>query len=290
MNTYWVYENIRKQASFYNQLDVLLLICSGYLYKKNNPDSPTTLFTDSLTFKLLEDLQVNYVWDNIQLLPENKSIEKSIFWAAGKVQILRDITAPTLILDHDVLIYKNIEQHLNEDIVVAHDEDGKNYYPTAYDPFIRQVQDIIPRPSSKSINCSFCYYPDYKFANSYSKLSLELMERFTKAKVPSSKYLIFAEQLALKYLIDYHNIPYKTLIKGVWKCTDLKFEPTDNGIYSLDEVGTAYRHYWMDKSKIKENKEGADAKAEIRILHNILSPLKNDKIGKFNDIKSRLHI
>lgn len=290
MNTYWVYENIRKQSSFYSELDILLLICSGYLYKKNNPKSNTFLFTDNLTLKLLEELQVTDIWNNVKVLPENKFIEKSIFWAAGKVQVLRTINSPTLILDHDVLIYKNIESYLKNDVVVAHDENGENYYPTAYDPFIREVQDIIPRPVPKSINCSFCYYPDPKFANSYSKLSLELMERFTKAKAPSSKYLIFAEQLALKYLLDYHNIPYRTLIKGIWNCIDLKFEPTKDGIFSLDEVGTVYRHYWMDKPKIKENKEGVDAKAEIRILHNILSPLKNDKIGKFNDIKSRLHI
>ena len=285
MNTYWVYENIKKQWSFYNKLDVLLLLCSTVLWKRHHPTHTTFLFCDELTFKLLTDLNAVGLWDNIELISENPNINKEVFWAASKVSQLKTIKKPTILLDHDLLVYKPLEKYFKELPLFAHEENGERYYPTQYDDNIKKVSDIIGRPKPHAINCSFLYFPDPEFANLYASKSLEIMERFTEYKVPNSKYLIFAEQLTLKALLDSEGITYNTLIKESWNCKDLIFEPKEEGIFSYEESLKYFRHYWMDKSKIKNSKDGFVFEEEIHILYNILTPFKDLNLNYLNDIK-----
>ena len=40
---------------------------------------------------------------------------------------------------------------------------------------------------------------------------------------------------------------------------------------SFLESNTTYRHYWMDKPLIRNNKEGFNFEGEITILYNILT-------------------
>ena len=111
MNTFWVYENIKKQWSFYNKLDVLLLLCSGALWKKHHPDHHTVLYCDEITSKLIDLIEGRHIWDEIRELPDNKHVDKSVFWASSKLQILRGIKEPAIVMDHDFLVYKNLGQY-----------------------------------------------------------------------------------------------------------------------------------------------------------------------------------
>lgn len=285
LTTFWVYENIRKQYSFYNKLDILLLLSSGYLWKKHHPQHHTTLHCDILTKELLVSLNCTSIWDEINILPENKFIDKSIFWASSKLERLRNVKGPSIIMDHDFLVYKNLDQYLNEVPLFAHEENGEQYYPTAYDPFIKAVHKIVPRPQPHAINCCFSYFPDFEFANYYAKSSLDLMVEFTKLKVPNSKYLIFAEQLLLKYLLDFHKIEYHTLLNEKWNAKGRFYEPSKTGIMSFEESQTVFRHYWMDKPSIKDSKDGYDLIEEVRILKNILSPLSYINFKVIDDFK-----
>ena len=285
MNTYWVYENIKKQPSFYNKLDVLLLLCSGVLWKKHHPTHTTVLYCDKLTESFLKTINASSIWDKIKIAPENKHVDKSIFWASSKLEVLRYVEAPCILMDHDFLAYKSFDKYLNDIPVFTQDENGERYYPTAYDPFIRKVNDLIPRPQPYAINCSFMYFTDTQFVNKYGKFSLELMERFTQLKVPNSKFLIFAEQLGLKYLLDFFKIEYNTLLNEKWNPGEGKYEPNDKGIFSVEESLTIFRHYWLDKPRIKNSKEGFSFEAEIRILFNILSSFKELNLKVINDLK-----
>lgn len=285
MNTYWVYENIKKQSSFYKKLDILLLLCSGYLWKKHHPTYNTVLYCDKLTETFLRSINSLNIWDEIKIIPENKHVDKSVFWASSKLEILRFAKAPCILMDHDFLVYKPFDKYLKKIPIFTQDENGERYYPTAYDPFIRQVNDLIPRPEPYAINCSFMYFTDTKFMNSYGQFSLQLMEKFSKLKVPNSKFLIFSEQLALKYLLDYHNIKYDTLLNEKWKPADGVYESNDKGIFSVEESLSIFRHYWLDKPKIRNSEEGFSFDSEVRILLNILSTLKNLNLNILNDLK-----
>lgn len=280
MNTYWVYENIRKQASFYNELDVLLLLSSASQWKRLHPNFQCILYADKLTIELLENLNTTNLWDNIRTLPDNKHIDKNVFWASSKLEVLRFIEGPSILMDHDFIVYRNLEKYLKDKPFFAHEENGVGYYDTSWNPTINKVKDIINRPRPLAINCCFTYYPDDKFVNFYAKKSIELMEFFTKEKVPNSRFLIFAEQLLLKHLLDIHNIDYDTLLKEKWNAKNKVYEPSDKGYFTFEESNLIYRHYWMDKPKIKESKEGFDLNQEITILKNILSRHKDIKYDK----------
>lgn len=270
MNTYWVYENIQERVSFYNKLDTLLLLTSVYLWKKHHPTHTTNLSVDKLTYEYLHNINGLYLWDNVEILPKNKSINKGIFWASAKLEKLRYVKGPAIIMDHDFLIYKNIDKYLNKQPFFAHEENGDQYYDTSWNPFIQEISHIVNRPKPHAINCCFCYFPDSDFTNNYAKTSIELMQKFTEMKVPNSRFLIFAEQLLLKHLLDFHNIQYDTLLNEKWNAKGKYYEQSDKGYMSFIESNTTYRHYWMDKPLIRKNKEGFNLEGEITILSNIL--------------------
>ena len=276
MNTYWVYENIKERNSFYNKLDTLLLLSSVYLWKKHHPNFTTNLTVDKLTYEYLHNINSTYLWDNVEILPKNNSVNKSIFWASAKLEKLRYVKGPSIIMDHDFLVYKNFEKYLNTKPFFAHEENGDNYYDTAWNPFIKQISHIVNRPKPHAINCCFCYFLDDNFTNFYAKTSIELMQKFTELKVPNSRFLVFAEQLLLKHLLDYHNIEYDTLLNEKWNAKGKYYENNDKGYMSFIESNTTYRHYWMDKNPIKESKNGFSYKGEITILNNILNKTEVD--------------
>jgi len=131
LNTYWVYENIKERNSFYNKLDTLLLLSSVYLWKKHHPNFTTNLTVDKLTYEYLHNINSTYLWDNVEILPKNDSVNKSIFWASAKLEKLRYVKGPSIIMDHDFLVYKSFEKYLNNKPFFAHEENGDNYYDTA---------------------------------------------------------------------------------------------------------------------------------------------------------------
>lgn len=270
MKTIWVLENIRKHRSFYNKFDLLMMFTSVIQWKKYHPLFTTELHIDKLTYSMFDELGVLGLWDKVEILAENNFIDKNVFWASSKLQVLRNVQEPVVIMDNDFIVYKSFENFLKDGIVVAHEEDGRGYYLSPLDPIIKQVRNLISRPNLEAINCSFLYFPDYNFTQSYSSLSLDLMFEFTKLKAPHSKYLIYAEQLVLKHLLTLHKIHYKTLIDKVYICDGERFEGKSDGFIDYNEAYKYYRHYWKEKVHIKDNKNGFSYDNEVKQLDNIV--------------------
>lgn len=288
MLTCWTLDNIRKHQSFYKEFDLLMLFASVTLWKKHHPDYKCVLYADPMTEGVIKDLQADHLWDEIRTLGENKAIDKNIFWASSKLQALRFIDEPVILMDHDFLAYKPLGNLLGDKITVAHDENGIGYYPGPLDPYIRGVKHLINRPNHRSVNCCFVYFPDYKFTQYYAQQSLSLMEEFTKLRVPNSNYLVFAEQLLLKHLFDIHNIEYDTLLSEIWHCNEGYFyESKKEGLIPKGEEDLHYRHYWMTKPVILASDEGYIYNEEIQQLKNILAKDKKVNIEKLQNVYSR---
>jgi len=283
LKTIWVLENIRKHRSFYTKFDLLMMFTSVIQWKKYHPSFTTELHIDKLTYSMFDELGVLSLWDNIEILAENKFIDKNVFWASSKLQVLRNVKEPVVIMDNDFIVYKSFEKFLKEVVVVAHDENGKGYYLSPMDPILKQVRNIISRPKLDAINCSFLYFPDYNFTQSYSSTSLDLMSEFTRLKAPNSKYLIYAEQLLLKHLLDLHEIQYKTLIDTVYICDETKWKGKSDGFIEFKDAYKYYRHYWKEKVDIKDNKNGFSYDDEMRQLDNIV---KNRILVKWNELNT----
>ena len=247
-----------------------MMFASVIQWKKHHPSYICELHADELTIAKFKYLDTLKLWDSIKLVGKNKAIDKSVFWASAKLQALRHIKEPVIVMDNDFIVYKSFDKFIKDKPIVSHDEDGKDYYLGALDPYIKQVRHIINRPQLKAVNCSFLYLPDCKFTQYYSQLSLQLMEEFTKIKVPNSKYLIYAEQLLLKHLFTVHNIGYETLLDTVYDCVRNKFTTKTKGYIKIQDQNLFFRHYWMEKPKIRKNEDGFNYEQEVSELENVV--------------------
>lgn len=253
MRTIWVYENIRKDKSF--EFNILLLISSVSLFKKNHPSFSCILYCDSFVLSILSKKNAIKYWDDIIPLSDNININPHIFWAYNKLQVLNEQESPCILLDHDSLVYKSLESILQDKVIVSHLEKGKGYYPRNTDSFIRNLS-YKPHWPGDSVNVSFLYFPDLEFLKLYSSMSLSIMEEFTQMKVPNSQYLIFAEQLLLKHLLDREGIEYKSLISSYWDCINGEWsELHSKGIWPYPESNLYYYHYGPLKDKIFKDKD-----------------------------------
>ena len=121
-------------------------------------------------------------------------------------------------------------------------------------------------------------------------MSIQLMEEFTTLKVPDSNYLLYAEQLLLKHLLDIKGIEYETLVDEIWMVKEGRFEEekTDRGIIPFEEQHMWFRHYWMDKPFIKLNQHGFSLKKELQELKNILAKDKKIQLKNFKTLNEHI--
>ena len=271
MKTLWVLENIKEDRSFYYRFDLSMMFASVIQWKKHHPTHTCELHADTLTQDVFKELGTLKLWDSVKTVGKNSAIDKSTFWASAKLQALRHITEPVIIIDNDFVVYESFDKFIKVKPIVCHDEDGKDYYIGPLDPYVKKVKHIINRPQLKAVNCSFLYLPHHKFTQHYAELSLQLMEEFTKLKVPNSKYLIYAEQLLLKHLFTLHNIEYETLLDTVYDCVRNVYTTKIEGHIKVEHQNKYFRHYWMDKPKIRESRDGFNMGNEINQLDNVIN-------------------
>ena len=274
MKVIWVYENISKKREHYSQFNLLVMFASVSLWKRNHPEDRTFLYTDFMTKELLEKIGVTSLWDNVEVIEFNSPIDKSTFWASSKLHILSLQNEPVIIMDGDTLVYKRFKEHLKPNqVLVSNLELGRGYYPSGLDSYVRKLSyRPKPRWKSQALNVSFLYLPDPEFTKLYANLSLEMMKEFTDMNVPNSKYLIFAEQLLLRHLLDKHNVEYKPIIANPWDCDKWNWsKKQDDGIWSYEDSQVHFWHYGPLKDFYKEDHGLHPYDEEIKMLRNCIN-------------------
>ena len=192
-------------------------------------------------------------------------IDREVFWSGCKTKIISETNKPLLLIDHDFLIRKNIDEHLNTNVLYSYDEIESNWYPPAWDPYAKQIP--FERVIDRAANVSLFYLPDPEFARKYGKKVLENHRTLTKIlkKLPSHQkweispnHMILSEQLMLKQWLVKYKIPHETLTNLVWDCTkpphrSLEDEvKADQGIWNLKESLLYYKHYGVEETYLKE--------------------------------------
>lgn len=272
MRVIWVLENIEEDKSFYGKLNILLLLASVRLWKKHNPLDNCVLYADAMTLDLLGELQVDTLWNEVIEYKGTRQINRSVFWAASKLQVLSEQTEPVILMDNDTLVFKPIKEFLDKDThYVCNLEQGQGYYPSTVDKYVRQLS-YRTRWKTESVNVSFLYLPDPAFIKLYSNMSLDFMEEFTKMKAPNPQYLIFSEQMLLRHLFDRENIKFKSLISTYWDCQAWGWgEDHDKGIWPYRDSVTNFKHYGPEKTLIIQNKAYSTYKEETEMLLNCIN-------------------
>lgn len=276
MKVIWVLENIKSNKNsrdYYinSRLNVLLLLSSVSLWKRFHPEDTCVLYGDDLTIDFFNKIKVLDFWDSIYPLPTSARINKDVFWASSKLQVLSVQTEPVIIMDNDTHVFTRIKDYLDlNKVYVCNLEVGKGYYPTAIDSYVQKLS-YKARWQTTSVNVSFLNLPDPIFTKEYADLSLKLMEEFTEMNVPNSQYLIFSEQLLLAHLLSKKQIDFRSILRTYWDCKQWEWgSDHSKGIWSIYDSGKYFKHYGPLKGFILNNKGGENYDAEIKHLLNCI--------------------
>jgi hypothetical protein len=290
MNTpiaYWVADSTKPVTD----LELMYLYLSVQFWKMNQ-GTTTILYTDNKCFEFYNNLGL---WDEVKVFNFETPIikEKNKFWAAGKLQAMKEFKTPFAILDLDMFFTDKIE--FDKDIITAHREDGTGYYFDENNPIIKKAGIVPLRRESNALNVSFLYIKNEEFKEKYVDTAIDWMERISAVGQVEGGHMTFCEQKLLYDLVVNENISFRTLIENETNC------PTQSWIPPLDEdvspfFHLAVRKYWARKSNFSFIVEKSKVLNRLKRDHpHLIKPLfefiKNQNFlpaNKFTDVEIEL--
>ena len=145
MEVIWVLENVIRSKNFYNQTRILLLAASVSLWRKYHPDHKTIFYCDEETYDELQKLNLFNLFHEVRNLSYPEKIDRTVFWSSCKTKIISETKIPLCVIDHDFLIFKNIDQYLQDKILYSYDEIDEGYYPLKSDKYLKKLTTPIKR-------------------------------------------------------------------------------------------------------------------------------------------------
>jgi len=236
MDVYWVADSYESMTD----LELVYVFSSVKLWKYHHPSHTAILYTDEQSWKTIGH---EGLWDEVHFFDFSSDIIKGDhkFWAAGKLQAMKEFQTPFCIMDLDVIY--NGKVTFDKPIISAHRGLGGQYYTT---PKNIAFQNTPIEPFSKSpnaLNVSFLYIEGPDFHEEYVTTSLHWMEELSKNGYANGGLMTFCEQKLLLDMIERDNIPYRTLIRPQFVCSKGKWDRE----YNEDK----YYHLKTDKKRAK---------------------------------------
>jgi len=266
MTVIWVAEDINKDGTFKQTKAEVLCTLSCLLFIKHYyPNFKTIFFVDQYTKKYYEQFGFLSLFDEINetLLDEECGINKTVYWAAGKIIAQRSIEGPTLTLDLDFRIFDDITKFnvFESDLSCLWMEDIRNeFYMTPQYAMSYTYLDWRLPWDYNAFNTSFLFLKNESFKNLYCDLAISYMRSNYKilpnnlSKVENSKFMMFVEQYMLRQLSKEHNQKCNLLIDNF-----CPINTNDNLVKSiglnLENCGHHFYHYGDHKTNmiIKDN-------------------------------------
>ena len=269
MKVIWVYEDIGKLPL--SRLEVTMLLTSTKLWGFYHPEDTRVLYCNLRLGNTLKSLGVLKSFDKVIIFTnEDFLVDTQVFWSFSKLKTLVQQTEPVILMDHDFVPLCRIKDSLDlSKVCYCNTEYATGYYPGNMDSYIKQLSLKLRWPEYSS-NVGFLNLPDPEFTQYYAGTSIQVMEELTKLKVPNSLYLIFAEQMVLKQLLQ--DQPYQALLKDVWRCKEHRWDSKNvdqNGIWTLKESSRIKFHHY---GPTKKHLVGDDYGKELAWLFELLQP------------------
>jgi len=278
MKAIWVYENTKGVDSFYSRFNITLFVASVCLWKKYHPNHKTELYLDEQTYDKFVPLDIFYLWDKVKLLRYKEKIDRNLFWSSCKSKIISQAKEPFVMVDHDFLIFKNIDEHLDNSVIYTYDEDMSSWYINPWDEYNKKITNPIEFYQAQAANVSLLYIPDPAFAQRYGERVIQNHIEFTELLGDNlhTGYMTISEQFMLKDWLVKENIKHRTLCKNIFSCKYNEYSPKLNeiGIWDLAESKKNYFHYGVNKMKVLDNKPEFRYDATINYLYRCINASK----------------
>lgn len=249
---YWMHD--------YDLLTMILSVCQ---WQKCNGDALLIADQEALDFldskKLLPIFKSGY-----KCLPPINDIDTDMFWAAGKLYALNMLDKPRVMIDLDLIIWKDISELLsNKDIVVIHREElNPDIYPD-FELFEVNESFAFDKEYDKTVlpcNTAMLYIDDMDFLHKYCETSIDFMKNTIKYPDNLCR-MVFAEQRLISILAKKYN---KNITSAFPLASDIGIQDT-------------YTHIWGHKNILRFNYE-----ERVVFCKKIMKRLKNE----YNDVYS----
>ncbi|MBE5761272.1 MAG: hypothetical protein E7334_04680 [Clostridiales bacterium] len=215
-------------------------VLSALMWKRNN--GPIYLVTDKAGEEYAKASGLNRYYDEVLcLIDEGLGINYGRYWAAGKIEALKKLPAPLVILDMDMVIWEHIDLSKSR-LTCAHMEHlYKETYPdfSFFNMSKRYSFDENWDRSAEPLNTAFLYIADEDLKEYYTKNSIRFMQFERDSVDDGVKCMVFAEQRML-------SMCAKAL--GVEADVLLDIDELMNGQSVLT-------HIWSGKRILNENKD-----------------------------------
>lgn len=255
----YFYNNDKKEY-FMPKYAIYTLILSALKWRENNGDM--ILYIDDIAYDYLKKYDIDKIYSEIKVLRVDKDIKENIFWAAGKLHACYKEQEPVVLIDTDMIVWKNIS-HIKEcDVVAMHTEEIlKQVYPDNTYFNMKEGYEfdkdfdyrVLP------VNTAILYIKDMEFKNYYLEKSFDFMLN-TGNTTDTLKYMVFAEQRLLSMCAKQREKNIKCMIEF------------PHAIGAQD----TFTHLWGYKQILNENKEIKN-RFEQRLKHRLLTDFQNYK-------------
>ncbi|MCR5665277.1 MAG: hypothetical protein K6G01_00475 [Eubacterium sp.] len=243
--------------------EILVMILSALEWKKHN--GKIRMVTDSDGAQYFRQKGLYEVWDEVDTTLDSiaPSTDPFLFWAAGKLTALKHSKVPVVMLDTDLIIWKNLDEVLSgKDVVTAHAE---QLYPDVYPDrsqfslkdgysFREEWDWNVP-----AANTAFLYIASQKLRDSYILQAERFFASVNMEGLNPVTAMCFAEQRILpmeaacegyeiSYLLDLEQANAQSVATHMWGAKQyLREHPNERQAFCRrclkrieEEFGTSY--------------------------------------------------
>lgn len=192
--------------------ELLCTILSALMWRKYN--GRIKLYTDKLAYDYYKSLNMLDLWDGgvdcdvLESIPSD--INQEIFWACAKLFAIRNEETPVMMIDTDLIVWKNITRLLeSKKFAVLHREPFNDVY-ISFD-LLKKREGYMPDPdwdwSVLPCNTALAYFNQPDFLKYYTDCAIDFMRGNQEYPMEMVTQMVFAEQRIISMCAQKMNIP-----------------------------------------------------------------------------------
>lgn len=230
------------------ETDLLTARLSALLWRRYN--GPICLITDRAGADYARQIGLEEHYDQVlTLLPENNwGIDPDKFWASGKILALRQLSAPCVILDMDLMVWEPLPLE-DVPLAAAHTEPLRQRTYPPLSEFSMSPRYRFPDwdQTLEPLNTSILYMGSEALRSRYTRCAIDFMqyERYTPDN--GVRCMVFAEQRILAMCAGELGIRAQTFLDYP----------------RLDAPQTLITHTWTGKRLLHTDKEAAQRFSQL---------------------------